>query len=272
MKQFALVGGGRVTSCFVTKLPSLSVWLGPVAARSYRLASRIANQLGVGVPVRGYAELDRSAIVLITVPEPQVPGTVEALADAISWKGRVALLCGVADSQALQPLTERGAETGSLHPVTGFHLQRFIAEGSPGAVRVARWLVRELQAKFVEIDSGRLPAYRAALSLSTGVFVPLLEAAMQSLQACGFHKTAASAILERQIQQALRAYCYSGRKSWSGALAAGDLEQVRREFQTLARANPVLGRFYRNTATSALELYGRHPRLKEALHALAASA
>ncbi len=253
-------------SCFVTRIARLPILLGPVAARSYRLASRIANQIGAGYPVRGFGDLRDTPNILIAIPTPQLESTVRSLASAFGWKGKTALLCGVADGSALAPLIEQGAWVGSMHPVPGFHFQRFIAEGSPAALRAAKFLAQELGARIETVDSTQIATYAAVHSFSNGMFVPLLEAAMRSLLECGFHKTAAAAIVERQFQQAIRGYCYSGSKSWSGALATGDREQVRREWQALEKANPRLGRFYRFAAASALELYGRHPELKEALH------
>lgn len=266
MQQFALVGGGRVSSCFVTKIVRLPLLLGPVAARSYRLASRIANQIAAGFPVRGFGDLRDHSHILIAVPPPQLETTVRLLASAFCWKGKTALLCGVADGSALTPLIQQGAWAGSMHPVPGFHLQRFIAEGSVAALRTAKALAQELGARIETVDSTRIATYAAVHSFSNGMFVPLLEAAMRSLLECGFHKAAAAAIVERQFQQAIRGYCYSGSKSWSGALATGDHDQVRRELQALEKASPRLGRFYRFAAASALELYGRHPELREALH------
>ena len=43
---FAVAGGGRVSASFVARLPRLAAELGPVAAQSYRLASRIVNSIG----------------------------------------------------------------------------------------------------------------------------------------------------------------------------------------------------------------------------------
>ena len=61
---FAVAGGGRVSGSFVTRLPGLESALGPVAAQSYRLASRIVNSIGAGHAVRAYQDLNDSTLIL----------------------------------------------------------------------------------------------------------------------------------------------------------------------------------------------------------------
>src|SRR5437868_15127946 len=102
---FAVAGGGRVSASFVTRLPRLAAELGPVAAQSYRLASRIVNSIGAGRPVRSYADLGALPLILICSPPSGVPAIVSALADAIDCQGKTVLLCdAAADSGQLASL------------------------------------------------------------------------------------------------------------------------------------------------------------------------
>src|SRR5438094_7222731 len=108
--NFALAGGGRVSASFVARLPRLAAELGPVAAQSYRLASRIVNSIGAGRPVRRYGDLDGSSLILICAPACGVPAIAAALADAIGCQGKSVLLCDSgADSGCLTALKSRGA-------------------------------------------------------------------------------------------------------------------------------------------------------------------
>src|SRR5215212_1834677 len=111
---FAVAGGGRISSSFVTRLPNLTSELGPVAAQSYRLASRIANTIGAGHPVRRYADLNASKLILICAPAKSLGQIVSTLAEALDCRGKVILFCeGGADSRQLAALKSNGAAVGS---------------------------------------------------------------------------------------------------------------------------------------------------------------
>src|SRR5439155_15348581 len=118
---FAVAGGGRVSGSFVARLPRLASQLGPVAAQSYRLASRIVNSIGAGHAVRRYEDLNDSALILICAPAQSVVPIVSALADALECRGKVFLLCeDGADSRQLTALKSKGAKVGSIQVMRGF--------------------------------------------------------------------------------------------------------------------------------------------------------
>src|SRR6185436_19733939 len=108
---FAVAGGGRVSSSFVARLPRLGRELGPIAAQSYRLASRIANSIGAGHAVKSYEDLNASSLILICAPAKGVGPIVSALAEAIECRGKLFLACeGGADSRQLACLKAKGAK------------------------------------------------------------------------------------------------------------------------------------------------------------------
>ena len=66
--KYAVFAAGAVAKCLIGKLPSKTGEVGPVAAVSYRVASRIANTLRAGYPVRAPDELDAAAVILFHAP------------------------------------------------------------------------------------------------------------------------------------------------------------------------------------------------------------
>src|SRR5207248_2131572 len=142
---FALAGGGRVSSSFVSRLPRLANDLGPVAAQSYRLASRIVNSIGAGHPVKSYAELNDSKLILICAPQKAVMPIISALHAAIQCRGKILLLCeGAGNSLQLLGLQSHGAAVGSIDIIPGFEGRRFVAEGDSAAMREAKRLVKQI--------------------------------------------------------------------------------------------------------------------------------
>jgi predicted short-subunit dehydrogenase-like oxidoreductase (DUF2520 family) len=254
---FAVAGGGRVSGSFVARLPRLASELGPVAAQSYRLASRIANSIGAGRAVKRYEDLNGSSLILICAPGQGVGPIVSALAEAIQCRGKTLLLCeGGNDSRQLACLKSKGAKVGSIQVIPGFEGRRFVVEGDGAAVRAARRLVGQLGGRAEEVSAGKLGVYAAGLSFGAGLFTPLMEASLLCLQEAGMPKPSAMKVVEALFQSTLRAYVYAGRRSWSGPLADGDRVAVRKEIEALTAWHPILARHYRDTATLALQLLG----------------
>ena len=267
--SFALVGAGCVSGCFVAQLPRLTSELGPVAAQSFRLASRIVNSIGAGRPVKTYQDLARNKTILLSVPTRSLPDIVGALSRSLPWKGKIALLCGGGgDSRHLQPLRSLGAATGSMRLIAGLDDgKRFIVEGAPPAVREARRLAKQLHGRLEEVHTVHIDAYSAGLAFGTTLFTPLLEASVQSLVASGMKKANAIKISEGLFQRSLRAYMHTGKRSWNGPLADGDREAVLRGLEALGASRPLLARYYRDASAFALELFGDNPALVDALRA-----
>ena len=254
---FAVAGGGRVSASFVARLPGLESALGPVAAQSYRLASRIVNSIGAGRAVPTYKDLNDSTLILICAPVRGVAAIVSALADALECKGKIILLCeGGADSRVMARLREQGAAVGSLQSIPASDGNRFVAEGDAAAMRDAKRLIRKLGSRLEEISTAKIAEYAAALSFGTSLFTPLLEASLQCLLDAGMTKASAMKVAEGLFQNSLRGYLYAGKRSWTGPLASGDRAAVREEIEALAASRPVLARLYRESANLAMELLG----------------
>jgi predicted short-subunit dehydrogenase-like oxidoreductase (DUF2520 family) len=253
--SFAVAGGGRVSASFVARLPRLSSDLGPVAAQSYRLASRIVNSIGAGRAAKKYEDLDGSSLILICAPVRCVPTIVDALERAIECKGKIVLLCeSGTDSRQLARLKAKGAGVGSLDPIPGFEGRLFVSEGDREAVREAKTLVRQLGARVEEVHTAKMGVYTAGLSFGAALFTPLLEAAAQCFQEAGMTKATAVKVAGALFENSLRGYVYAGKRSWSGPLAEGDRTAVLRELEALGAMKPLLAQYYRQAAGLALEL------------------
>jgi predicted short-subunit dehydrogenase-like oxidoreductase (DUF2520 family) len=260
--NFGLAGSGRVNGSFVSRLPGLGRLLGPVAAQSYRLASRIVNSIGAGRAVRSYGELNASTLILICAPVQAVEQIVSELADALDCPSKIVLLCeGGVGSGPLARLRDRGASVGSLQSVPGFDGDRFVAEGDRTAILAAKRLVRRLGGRLDQIDTGKIALYAAALSFGSSLYSPLLEASLQCLEEAGMAKNSAMKVVEALFQNSLRGYLYAGKRSWNGPLAAGDRAAVEQEMEALGVSKPVLKRLYSETAALAVELLGASGQL-----------
>src|ERR1700681_784667 len=93
-QSVGLIGTGNLTDSPLTRFWALPARLGPVKSASYRVASRIANMLQAGHPVKDYAEFESCVLILVCVPEEDVSQVVsELLSAGISWRGKAVVLC-----------------------------------------------------------------------------------------------------------------------------------------------------------------------------------
>jgi len=263
--QFGLFGAGAVKASLIARVPRLAERLGPVAAARYRLASRMVNSLHAGYAVPAPEGLQACSLVLLHVPAGRLADAVAILAVAdLSWFSKTVLACDCGESSALEPLAARGASTGSLSSIPGCP-SYYVVEGDGPSTRAAERLVRLLAARAIHIDRAHLPFYEAGLSLSAGLFTPLIAAVEETLKAAGMKGTLPGRVVMDLFQSSLRAWQRKGRGSWSGALAGGDAAALHRQLHALERSHPQLARYYRHNAVVTLEYLGKHAELRAQL-------
>lgn len=253
----ALVAGGQVSRSFLVRLPRLRERIGPVKAASTRVASRIVNAIHAGYPVRDYKSITDARVIAIQVPAERLAHTLEQMrATGANWHGKTVLLCDAKlSSAALETLSLVGASVASMAPIEGFDERRFVVEGDPHAVRVARMLVEDNRTRIVEIAPGAKDLFLAGLVFATSLFTPMAAAATECLKGAGLETGVAAFVAERLFERSLRGYMKAGRKSWGGPLAVKDQEQVRRHIDALFRASPLLASYYTESALFALRLF-----------------
>lgn len=252
-QSVGLIGTGSLTDSPVTRFRFLPERLGPVKSASYRVASRIANMLQAGHPVKDYAEFQDCDLVLICVPEERVAQVVsEMIACGIAWRNKAVVLCSAwLDSSALSDLAPFGAFLGSISPIPGFDDERYLVEGDPPAIRHARMLVETRERRVVAVERPLKPFYLAALTCTGTLLCALLYAAGESLHRARIPPAQSATILERQLTRTLRAFLKSGLR------AAPELRELPRQLEALASADPALADFLEQSCAIASRLIAK---------------
>jgi predicted short-subunit dehydrogenase-like oxidoreductase (DUF2520 family) len=244
-----LIGAGSLTDSPLTRFWWLSERLGPVKSASYRVASRIANMLQGGHPVKDYAEFESCALILVCVPEETVPRVVSEMATAgISWRGKAVVLCSTwLDSGDLRQLSAQGAAVGSISPIPGFPIQgspiqgssdeRYLVEGDPLAIRQVKSLVEYRERRAVAIERSLKPFYLAALTCTGTLLFALLRVAFESLQLAAVPPGLSATLLERQLTRTLRSYVKGGRRAYPAP------RELPRQLRALSAAHPELAHY-----------------------------
>lgn len=253
----ALVAGGKLSGSPLVHFWLLSEMLGPVKASSYRLASRIANSLRAGHPVKDYAEFDACRLILICVPDQALAETVAELCSAgISWPGKSVVLCSAwRGSGDLREFSARGASIASLTAIPGFRDPRYLLEGDKRAVQESKRLVETREHRSVTIERDLKPFYLAALTCTGSLLFPLVMAAWESLRHAGLPSALSISILEKQLNKGLRAYARGGRRAYTPP------PELSSQLRALSAADPALAHYMEKSyqlAEQLLEQPQRH--------------
>lgn len=249
-KSVALIGEGKLTDSSLARFWSLSEMLGPVKASSYRVASRIANRLRAGHPVKDYREFQACRLILICVPDHALPRVLEELAvSEISWPGKAVVLCNAwLDSSELRELAVRGASVGSISTIPGFDDLWYLVEGDKLAIQQSKRLLEHRERRAFAIDRQLKPFYLAALTCTGSLLVALIIAAAESLRHTGVPVSASSAILEKQMNKSLRSYLRGGRRAYQAP------RELSRQLRALSADDPPLASYIEQSCRAAARL------------------
>jgi predicted short-subunit dehydrogenase-like oxidoreductase (DUF2520 family) len=261
-----VVGAGRVGTAMAVALARAGHRVAAASAVSRASLQRAATRLP-GVPVlRPPQVVERSDLVLLTVPDDVLPGLVAGLAaTGVALEGRLmAHASGRHGLAVLEPVTARGALPLALHPVMTFTgrpedvaKMAGISYGvtAPQALRaVAEVLVVELGGEPAFIDDDKRPLYHAALANAANYLVTLVVASEQMLSEAGVADPAK--MLGPLLGAALENVLLLGPAALTGPVARGDADTVAAHLAAIRSAAPqALGAYLalaRLTAEQAL--------------------
>jgi len=227
--KYGVLAAGAVRTSLIGRLASRARDLGPVCGVSYRVASRIANALRAGYPVRTVDELGVSRAVLVYSPPEQLERLLELLEKAeIDWSGKAIIFC---ECDLSHGIPERFAQKGASQAVIReLHVPpRLIAEGAEGAaLHIVQGLARELGLKAVGISQGSADLFAAAITLGSAAITPLIDRATALLREAGVRDVEAVRITSAVFEQTARDYAHSGKQSWAWHAQTPSVEKLER--------------------------------------------
>ena len=241
--------------------------LGPVAAVSLRVASRIANSLHAGVAVGSPKELDGARVVLFRAPPEQALALVGFLGDAtIRWRGKSLILC---DSElpltAVRMLQQRGAAIASVKSLPAINSAVIEGDGEPRATAAARRVVLDAGLLPIQVAPGGGILLGAAVTLCTGALSPVIDRAAILLRAAGLRDPEAAQLAARMVMQTASSYAHSGKQSWDWHVRPPDPIRLAGE---VAAAPAGTRECLRQLIIAGLEDLVRHPEVADRLRAL----
>ncbi len=187
-------------------------------------------------------------LVLVTVPDDQLPGLVEGLAAVDAWRpGQlVAHSSGRFGISVLAPAQDAGAVPLALHPVmtftgTSIDIDRlagaFFGVTAPSAfLPVADALVLEMEADPVHIDESARPLYHAALAHASNHLVTLVASSAELLEIAGIEEP--RRLLRPLVSATLDNVLRLGDQALTGPAMRGDADTVARHIDEIGNVSP----------------------------------
>jgi hypothetical protein len=231
--EYGIVGAGGVSASLLGSLPRNAVALGAVGGVSYRVASRIANTLKAGWPVRSLDELEGVRLILFHSPSEHFDTLSDALASArIQWTGKSLVFC---DCSARESDTERFRSLGaSVAKLRRCGLPgRLVVEGAAPALTQANRLARELRYKPVVIEPGSGALFNAAVTLGSAGLTPVIDAVARILRQCGLRDTESVQFAAGLFTRTASDYAHSGRQSWQWHIEEPDVESLLAQIEAV---------------------------------------
>jgi predicted short-subunit dehydrogenase-like oxidoreductase (DUF2520 family) len=274
--RIAIVGAGSLAGALAVALHDAGYAIDEIVSRgqgaSLRRARRLAREVGASAATAARARM-QAEVVWFCVPDGAITGAAESLADAVEWKGRVALhSSGALTSDELALLRRRGAASASVHPLMTFVRGSrpslvdvpFALEGDTAAVRMARRIVKKLGGRKYSIRKEDKAAYHAWGTFASPLLTALLVTGEHVAAAAGVRRKAARQMMLAMIRQTLANYAaLEGAGAFSGPIIRGDIDTVKRHLRTL-RSIPLAQEVYVSLARAALAyLPGKNKRTLE---------
>jgi predicted short-subunit dehydrogenase-like oxidoreductase (DUF2520 family) len=258
-----LIGAGNLAHALGPSLRKAGYQIDSVAFRpvpsSRKRASALAKQLGAKPVALGEVP-SRADVVWLCHTDDALTDTARALARKPGWRGKTVLhSSGALPSSVLAALKRAGAHTASLHPMMTFvpgtvpsmKSVPFAVEGDRKAVKVARRIVRDIEAGSFTIKESNKTLYHALGSFSSPLVVATLVTAERVGRAAGLTAAQTRKVMEPILRQTFKNYLERGAAAaFSGPIKRGDLETVRRHLRELKRV-PAASEVYRALVKSA---------------------
>lgn len=239
-----VISAGKVGSVLGAALRAAGHAVVGVHAHSEASRER-ADALLPDVPVLDVATIvERSELVLLAVPDDQLPGLVDGLGRLDAWQqGQLVVhTAGRFGTDVLEPVRAAGGIGLAIHPSMTFtglslDLQRltdcsFGVTAAAPVLPIAQALVVEMGAEPVAIAEADRPLYHAALAHGSNHVMTLMGQSMQLLHTIGVEQP--DRMLGPLVRATVDNALASGENALTGPVARGDVTTVAAHVAALA--------------------------------------
>lgn len=206
-------------------------------------------------------------ILFISTPDDTLGEIAERIAPQIKSGVNfyVGHFSGIVPSSVLQPLKNKGARIGSLHPlqtfaspeetINAFTGTYICIEGDNEAVNLFSGLAAEIGGKPFSIGTDKKPLYHAAAVIACNYLVTLVNEAQKLLQEIGINQENAAKMLLPLIKTTVTNIETVGiPKALSGPVARGDITTILNHIENIKKKTPELLELYGTLGLKTIEV------------------
>ncbi|MDZ7773893.1 MAG: DUF2520 domain-containing protein [Balneolaceae bacterium] len=264
----SLIGTGALGGAFLEAFSELELDVAGVYNRTPSRATRHADRFS-GARSGAFPDTtdELGGLLLLAVPDGAVAETAARLAGLGGiWEGRCAVHCsGTLTSDALSPLSDKGARTASFHPLQSFTAEGgggarlfdgicFSTEGDARALHLLEKLARLLNARLLKVRPQQKPHIHLAAVFASNYLVALLEAAGRAGAESEEERGELVRALGPLVRQTAENIAVKGTgEALSGPISRGDAGTVEKHLELL-EDHPRLREIYRLLGAELLDL------------------
>ena len=241
-----IIGAGRLGTALARALTNHGYSVRSLVARRLQSARKAAAALDsqpAAYAANQIRFLPPSDLFLISVADDQIASVAGELRQLdLNPRPTVLHTSGALSSEVLSPLHANGWSTGSLHPLLSISDRQtadikgafWCVEGDPGAIRLAKSIVKDLGGTSFSIGAAEKPLYHAAAVMTSGHVTALFDVALEMLIECGLTRTTARRILQPLLASTVRNLeTKDPAQALTGTFSRGDIETVKRHLAAL---------------------------------------
>jgi len=267
MSDIVIIGAGKVGTSLGCALSKKKHRIKALVCKSINSAEESQRLIGQGEIFDDKALAARQGQwIILSVPDDEIEKTARELATSdMEWKGRFVFHCsGLHSTESLKHLEKRGALAASIHPIQSFARKKpilnafrgiyFGLEGKGKALEIAKRIVRQLEGRYVILESKDKPLYHVACSMASNFLVTLLDAVSFLLEQTGLNENINSQILFPLVQGTLQnVKNFDTRSALTGPIFRGDEESIQRHLKALSKF-PLQKKLYQELSAYTLQI------------------
>ncbi len=267
MSDIVIIGAGRVGTSLGYALSRKKHQIKALVCRSPHSAKESREMIGQGdIYDDKILAARQGEWIILSVPDDKIEKTAAELATSdMEWVGRFVFHCsGLHTAESLKNLEKRGALTASIHPIQSFPVKMpapdafkgiyFGLEGKEKALDLAKKIVRQLESRYIILESEEKSLYHAACSMASNFLVTLFDAASFLLEQTGLDANISSQILFPLVQGTLQnVKNFNTHSALTGPICRGDEKSIQKHLTALCKY-PLQKRIYMELGIYMLQI------------------
>ncbi|MFZ4815573.1 MAG: Rossmann-like and DUF2520 domain-containing protein [Phototrophicaceae bacterium] len=256
--QLGFIGAGKVGGVLARHWQQAGVSISAVYSHTPAHTESLAQAVGAEAMASPEGVITHCDLTLLTVTDDAIaPLAAQLAATAGDLHGKgIIHTSGAHNAQALEPLAQRGAQVGSLHPAFPFanaHLPYGALDGVAFAVEAESealeqqllMLVGALNGHAIRVPSDQKALYHAALCIASNYSVTLYDIAAQLLARLTDQPQTIRAALAPLVKAtADNLVAFGTPKALTGPLVRGDAATIHQHLEALYSVDPTLATLY----------------------------